>query len=241
METSLDRSGAYDQTALDLINQAKILDEKDLTVITDLREELLENFQTSQIFRTRTEMDVSVLNNLHFPTPDSKFWQAQREQNVHFHELVMLSYEYRKNLVEIRKLKRKLAAETDPDERELLEIEVDKLTFIARNQERVAKDRIREVKEWHEIKARLLPSLEYGTQDCGKHQLVSYTKRWIQEWMAMGPGGSPAERQNLLGQLSAGISACIAHGLIREVLAAFPPQVTQKIEREYGLKLPRAN
>ena len=48
-----------------------------------------------------TEVPVSVLNDIKFPTPAAKYWQAMREQNVMFQELVMLSYEYRKNLVEI--------------------------------------------------------------------------------------------------------------------------------------------
>ena len=100
----------YGQTALDIIGESNILTDVDLNVIGDLKEELVDNFMHAQVFRTRTEMEVSVLNDMNFPTPDSKFWQCQREQGVHFHELVMLSYEYRKNLVEIRKLQRKLSS-----------------------------------------------------------------------------------------------------------------------------------
>lgn len=181
----------YGDTALDIIGQSKILTDDDLNVIRDLKGELVDNFLHAQVFRTRTEMEVSVLNDMNFPTPDAKYWQCQREQGVHFHELVMLSYEYRKNLVEIRKLSRKLANETNDLEQELLEIEMDKLTFISRNQEKVAKDRIREVREWHEIKERLIPQMAHGLEDCNEHQLVSYTRRFISQYLAMGGSGSP--------------------------------------------------
>ena len=226
----------YDRTALDMINQSSILTKEDLGCLLDLKEELFDNFLHSQIFRTRTEMEVSVLNDLKFPTPDSKYWQAQREQGVHFHELVMLSYEYRKNLVEIKKLQRQLQKETDDLEKELLQIEVEKLTFVARNQERVAKDRIREIREWHTIKARLIPQMEYDLTDCGEHQLISYTKRWIKQSIAMGNSGSPSERHNLLGQLNMGIRTCMAKGLIDQVLDEFDPMVKRQIAKEYGIE-----
>ena len=41
-------------------------------------------------------------------------------------------------------------------------------------------------------------------EDVDNHQLVSYTQRWIRQAIAMGDNGSPAERQNLLGQLESG-------------------------------------
>jgi hypothetical protein len=236
----------YGDTALDIIGQSKILTEDDLNVVRDLKGELVDNFLHSQVFRTRTEMEVSVLNDMNFPTPDSKYWQSQREQNVHFHELVMLSYEYRKNLVEIKKLKRKLEPkflpegplpELDSLDKELLQIEIEKLTFISRNQERVAKDRIREIKEWHEIKARLIPGMEFGLEDCGEHQLISYTRRWIQQYLQMGNGGSPGERQNLISQLQMGIKACQSHGILAKILQELTPQVRSHISQICGIDI----
>ena len=67
------------------------------------------------------------------------------------------------------------------------------------------KDRIREIQAWHEIKENLKPEMKYDTINVDKHQLESYTKRWIQQAKIMGDSGSPGERQNLLGQLASGI------------------------------------
>jgi hypothetical protein len=46
-------------------------------------------------------MEVSVLDDVHFPTPDAKYWQSVREQSVHFSELIRLSFDYRRLLVDI--------------------------------------------------------------------------------------------------------------------------------------------
>ncbi len=187
----------YDNTTLGIVKDAQILEEEDFKVITDLKDELRDVFLHSQVFRTRTEMVISVLDDVHFPTPDSKYWQSVREQNVMFQQLVILSYEYRKSVVEVKQLKRKLETETDDLEKELLQIEIEKTEFALKNQERTAKDRIREIKEWHEIKQALLPQLKYGVTDVNEHQLESYTERYRKEMEIAGDIGSVPEKINL--------------------------------------------
>ena len=97
------QKGELSKTPFNIIQNSDILTKEDLDILTPLTKELQESFKKSQVFRTRTEMEVSVLNNLKFPTPAAKYWQSVKEQNVMFSELVMLSYEYRKNIVEIKK------------------------------------------------------------------------------------------------------------------------------------------
>jgi hypothetical protein len=232
----------YATTAISIISDAKILQPEDLNAVSDLAPELLDNFLYSQIFRTRTEMEVSVLNDTKFPTPDSKYWQAQREQRVHFHELVMLSYEYRKNQAEIRKLKKEqvkfATAEGKPDDSpdwDLLQIEIERRTYIARTMERTAKDRIQEIREWHEIKENLKPRMEHGLTDCDEHQLVSYTVRWLQQVRGMGQNGSPSERNNLLALLNMGVSKCIEKSLMGKVMGAFDERTCKQIRQNFDL------
>ena len=148
--------------ALSIITGANILNKEKCGVLSDLAVELRQTWETVQVFRTRTEMLVSVLNDVKHPTPDSKYWQAVREQNVMFHELAMLSYEYRKNELEIRKLQRDQLAEEDELEKELIGVEIEKKTFIGHNMERTAQDRIREIIEWSNIKAELRPKMAFG-------------------------------------------------------------------------------
>jgi hypothetical protein len=142
------------KNAVNVIDQSNLLKQEEIESILALKDELEETFEKSQVFRTRTEMEISVLNDLHFPTPASKYWQSVREQQVHFTELVELSYEYRKKVVEIKKLERQLETTEDELDRELIQIEIDRGKFHLRQMEKVAKDRLREVKEWSDIKKR---------------------------------------------------------------------------------------
>ena len=230
--------GELTSTPFNIIQNSEILTRDDLAKITPLTQELKENFKKSQVFRTRTEMEVSVLNDLKFPTASAKYWQSSREQNVMFHELVMLSYEYRKNLVEIKKLEKEYDEEKDDLEKELLQIEIEKKMFISKNQEKTAKDRIREIAAWSEIKAREAENMDKEElSDVDNHQLISYTKRWIGQSIEMGINGSPSERQNLIGQLRSGVLACIDKGILDKVLDDFPKEIRDKVEQEYVLAI----
>jgi hypothetical protein len=229
--------GQLTETPFNIIQQAQILTDDDLEILNPLKKELRETFIKSQTFRTRTEMEISVLNDIKHPTSASKFWQSVREQNVMFNELVMLSYEYRKNLIKIKIIQRKIENETDELEKELLQIEAEKKFFISKQQEKIAKDRIREIKAWSEIKEREAGRMSpEELKDVDNHQLISYTRRWIKQSITMGGGGSPSERQNLLGQLRSGILLCIKKGIIDKVLNTFPKEIQKKVKDEYNLK-----
>ncbi len=216
---------------------SEILTKEDLNVVSNLKHELIDTLKKTQIHRTRTEMEVSVLNDVKHPTSASKYWQALREQGVMFEELVMLSFEYRKKQVEVKILERKFGKEQDDLERELLGIEIEKEKYILSNQERVAKARIREIQDWSEIKKRESAFMDDNDlENVDYHQLISYTKRWIKQSILMGSNGSPAERQNLMGQLRSGISTCIKLGLLDLVLDGFESQIQDQIKLEYGVK-----
>ena len=228
------KKGEYGAQPFNIIQESEILSKADIDSLLPLTEELQETFKKSQVFRTRTEMEVSVLNDIKHPTHASKYWQAVREQNVMFTEMVMLSYEYRKNAIEIKKLQRDIQAEQDDLERELTQIEIEKKLFIQKGQEKVAKDRIREINEWSDIKAREakhMTATELGSVD--NHQLVSYTKRWLRQAATAGNSGSPSENQNLRGQLNAGLMACREQGILEEVLKDAPEKIKAEVEKQY--------
>ena len=228
--------GQITNEPFEIIKSSNILTELDLSRLNPLKQELVENFKKSQVFRTRTEMEVSVLNDLKFPSPASKYWQSVREQNVMFTELANLSYEYRKKLVEIKILKRDIENETDELEKELKEIELEKENFALIQMEKVAQDRIREIEQWSDIKEREAKKMtEEQLKDVDNHQLVSYTQRWIRQAISMGDNGSPAERQNLLGQLESGLKACKKNNLLNEVKSGL--SLTESEILENNLKL----
>lgn len=187
------------ENALTLIRGTSVLDAGNLARLDQLAPELRQTWETAQVFRTRTEMEMSVLNDLHFPTPDSKYWQCVREQNVMFGALFDLSFEYRKNVAELKIEQRKLEDECDPLKRELIQIEIDRKSVVAANMERVAKDRMREIQNWHEIKAALLPHLKFGTEDVNLHQREALPMRAAREAALVNANTPPADARNLLG------------------------------------------
>jgi hypothetical protein len=224
----------YQDTSLGIIENSSILNVEDLAKIQGMKRELLDVFEKAQTFRTPTEMRIAVLDDIRHPTPDSKYWQSVREQNVMFQELVMLSYEYRKNAIEIKKLRRDLASETDELECELLQVEIEKKTFIGKNQERTANGRIQEILEWHVIKEDLEPQLAAGVENVDAHQLISYATAWINQSVVMGGDGSPSERINLQSKLRSAILRCIEFGVLDTVLSYFPESVQHQIRIEYS-------
>ena len=90
-----------------------ILDKQDVKEFKKLIPELQDTWMKKQMFRTETEMRFSVLSDNKYPTKAAKYWQSVREQNTHFENLVHLSFEARKNDVEIKKLKRDIKKEFD--------------------------------------------------------------------------------------------------------------------------------
>jgi hypothetical protein len=96
-----------------------ILDKEDVKEFKKLIPELQDTWHKKQMFRTETEMRFSVLSDNKYPTKAAKYWQSVREQNTHFENLVHLSFDARKNEVEIKKLERDIKNEKDPLEIEL--------------------------------------------------------------------------------------------------------------------------
>ena len=72
----------------DLKPVLEMLTPADAGAIVELREELGDNWRKKQIFRTETEMRISVLNDAKHPTNASKYWQSVREQDAMFDALM---------------------------------------------------------------------------------------------------------------------------------------------------------
>jgi len=133
-------------------NLHNILDPNDVKDFKELTGELRDTWTKKQIFRTETEMRFSVLNDMKYPTPASKYWQCVREQNVYLENLMTLSFEYRRNEVKIKKLQEKLLTEEDALKKELYQIDIDEKNFSKASMQLTARDRMREIKLWSKLK-----------------------------------------------------------------------------------------
>jgi hypothetical protein len=179
------------------------LKEEDAQEVLALRAELTDNWVKKQIFRTETEMRISVLNDFKHPTPASKYWQSVREMSAHFDGLMGLSFDLRKNKVERMRLERKLqeAIETGDDLDVMdIQIDLDQNMFARANMEQTAHDRVRELKLWSKIKSELDDG-SFDAQDVNQHQAESYRHALINRVNALGPNAHNAEVVNALGPL----------------------------------------
>tara|TARA_B100000424_G_scaffold229157_1_gene190524 strand:- start:438 stop:1106 length:669 start_codon:yes stop_codon:yes gene_type:complete len=178
----------------------KILDQHDVKEFKKLIPELKDTWKKKQMFRTETEMRFSVLSDNKYPTKAAKYWQSVREQNTHFENLMHLSFDARKNAVEIKKIEKKIEQETDKLERELLEIELEEKVYAQASMELVAKHRMREVATWSKLKKEFDDG-NFDKEDVNTHQADSYMLRLQHQKDTLTPGSSQPEVFNVLGQL----------------------------------------
>jgi hypothetical protein len=152
------------------------------------------------VFRTETEMRMSVLQDAKYPTKASKYWQCVREQNVFLENLMSLSFDARRNEVKLKRLEEKLLTEEDALKRELLQIDIDEKTYSVANMQLVARDRMREIKLWSLLKKEFNDG-SFDDKDVNTHQLDSYHLIMKNKAETLTSGSSQPEVFNVLGQL----------------------------------------
>jgi len=178
-----------------------LLDKSQASDFKKMVPELQDNWVKRQMFRTETEMRFSVLSDNKYGTNAAKYWQSVREQNTHFENLMHLSFEYRKNDVEIEKLEHKLIdPNEDKFEKKLAEIELEEKLYGRAGMELVAKARMREISTWSKLKKEFHDG-SFDDQDVNTHQAESYMHQLEQKKLTLTPGSSQPEVFNVLGQL----------------------------------------
>jgi len=179
---------------------SSILQEEDFKKFKDLTLELKDTWFKKQIFRTETEMRISVLSDYKHPNNASKYWQCVREQNVHFENLVALSFDYRKNDIEIKKIQKKLETEKDELESELIKVELDEKLYAKASMELVAKDRMREINQWSKLKLEFNDGT-FDDKNVNTHQSEAYKYILENRAKTITPGSSQSEVFNVVSQL----------------------------------------
>ena len=175
-----------------------VLNDEDQKVYDNLLDECHDSWRKRQVFRTETEMRLSVLNDGRHPTPAAKYWQAVREQSVFFDNVMALSFEYRRNVIKLAQKEKELAEEKDELECDLLLIDIDELKWTVNSQKQEGHHRIRELEHWSRIKSELDDG-SFDTVDPNTHQRVSLPKRFEHDMKALTPGTSASEARNIIG------------------------------------------
>tara|TARA_R110000822_G_scaffold253345_1_gene379852 strand:+ start:181 stop:870 length:690 start_codon:yes stop_codon:yes gene_type:complete len=180
-----------------------VLNPEDIQVILQLKDELSDNWNKKQIFRTETEMRVSVLNDAKHPTNASKYWQSVREMSAHFDAMMNLSFDMRRVNIKQMKLERKMQKSIDKgDELSKMEVQIDieETLYNKACMEQVAHDRIRELKTWSKIKDELNDG-SFDSQNVDTHQATSLRLTLENRVASLGSQSSPSEVINAVGPL----------------------------------------
>ena len=171
---------------------------EDVKFLEGVKKELNDTWNKRQIFRTETEMRISVLNDVKFPTNSSKYWQSVREQGVMFENVVTLSFEYRRNDIELERKHKELEEVTEDLDRADIQVDIDECIYKKSNMEQVAKDRTREIEHWSRLKEELNDGT-FDTENVNTHQLESYHQRFQHQAQLGVPNDDGGK--NLISQL----------------------------------------
>ena len=178
-----------------------LLDKSEASEFKKMVPELQDTWKKKQMFRTETEMRFSVLSYNKYGNNASKYWQSVREQNTHFENLMRLSFDYRKNDVEIEKLEHKIIdPNEDKFEKKLAKIELEEKLYGRASMELVAKARMREISTWSKLKKEFHDG-KFDDKDVNTHQAESYMHQLEQKKATLTPGSSQREVFYVLGQL----------------------------------------
>jgi len=177
-----------------------LLDKSQASAFKRMVPELQDNWVKKQMFRTETEMRFSVLSDNKYGSNAAKYWQSVREQNTHFENLMRLSFDYRKNGVEIKKIQREIKKEKDSLEKELKQVELEERFYDRANMELTAKARMREISTWSKLKKEFHDG-SFDDREVNTHQAESYMHQLEQRKATLTAASSQPEVFNVLGQL----------------------------------------
>ena len=178
-----------------------LLDPEDVKEFKAMTTELRDTWTKKQVFRTETEMRMSVLQDMKYPTKAAKYWQCVREQNVFLENLMSLSFDCRRKEAKIKWLEKKIETEQDEYKLEKYKIDLDEASYSLANMQLVAKDRMREIKLWSTLKKEFDDGT-FDTKDVNRHQLDSYHMIMKNKAETLTSGSSQPEVFNVLGQLN---------------------------------------
>jgi len=219
------------------LREAGILPPEALQELERLMPALADTWRKRQLWRTETEMRLSVLNDIKHPTPASKYWQAVREQAVFADQLVHLCYDYLAKQAELDALTAEaditdhLAEQTQEADHQRLyraqarmkRVEAARAEYLLADMRLAALDRLREVRLWEKLKAEQVAAARaagepFDTTDPNTHQRASYLEQWRREAAVMANGNEAV--RNLLAKLTT--AERLTAG-VEAVAAATPP------------------
>lgn len=198
------------------IVSSSVISDSDLAQLDKIKESLMISVDTRTIWRTQTEAEVSVLNDLKFPTAAAKFHQAAREQVVFFDNLLRLSFDYQRKLLDVEEIQDQLK-NADPGSMKArrLNIDLKEAIYTLSVMQHEGRERVREIVMWEDIKQKCLfddPSIH--PDDKNADQIIGFTLSHIRKLpSAFRSATDPGSANNIIGQAISGLKKCDELGI----------------------------
>ncbi len=195
-----DKKDVKDIIQKEEIHLNNLLEQQDLTDFKGMVDELRDTWTKRQVFRTETEARFSVLQDNRYPTKGAKYWQCVREQSSYLDNLMILSFDYRRNEAKIKWLEGKIDKEEDEYKKTKYQIDLDEARFSKASMEKTAKHRMREIKMWSKLKSEFNDG-SFNDKDVNDHQLESYGLQYFEKSKTLNEHSDQNEVFNVMGQL----------------------------------------
>lgn len=175
----------YTANGLEKIEKASLLSEDVFQSLVAVRDGVLDSWKNTDIWRSETDMKFSVLNDAKFPTLGHKYLQSQKEQDVHFRNLMYLACEYEEKQGELMVLNAELdelllqePTAKIKGEIKIKEAQIKMAEWNLQEMQKAGFHRVREVTTWERIKQELMNAGDFDPNNKDEILKESYIRRW---------------------------------------------------------------
>ena len=172
---------------LKLIKTTGAISEEGSKTLTNLRADLEQGFLKRQWGRPKYLMEVAVLKDMKFPTPDAKYWQSTLERDIQFQNLVNLSYDYKEKLADIE-IKEAEKEELEEDTSRVARAKSKKLAIQIEREKtnlaymgKQASEMLREIVDWTGLIKEVEPQLKYSKDNPEEHMPEAFLLRFAEQ------------------------------------------------------------
>ena len=168
---------------LTLLTTVPLLSKEQLNKLSELKADLAKGFKTRQIGRPKYLMEVSVLKDMKFPTPDAKYWQCILERDVQFQNLLFEACDFKEKNGELLIIEEDLKSNNHLREGERMKLEAQRLRLLLQLMllKKQADERYREIVAWSELIESIKPKLKYSDDNPEEHMPESFLIRFAEQ------------------------------------------------------------
>ena len=175
---------------LEPLQNLPILDKTQIRKLVEIKGELATAFKKLELGRPKYLMEVSVLKDMKFPTPDAKYWQCILERNIQFQNLLFEALDFQEKIAELEEVEAEIEEiennhphNNRKAKAKLMKLDVQRKRILLQMLmlKKQAQERYREIMAWTDLIRELKPKLKYGEDNPEKHMPESFLLRFAHQ------------------------------------------------------------